>query len=100
MSAAARWSILIGGGAGGAAGPKKSGAAAAKNVFSKIPEKNSFYPQNFLMAFLWFLVIENRKLQQNKYTEKMASAARRQIIGGGASIKKVGGGCAHKLSAA
>jgi len=30
-----------------------------------------------------FFVIYNRKLQQNKYTAKMASAARRQIIGGG-----------------
>jgi len=29
---------------------KKSAAAAAK-LFSKIPEKISFYPQNFLMTF-------------------------------------------------
>jgi len=31
------------------------------------------------------LVID-QKLQQNKYTAKMASTARRQIIGGGAPI--------------
>src|SRR6218665_3391689 len=66
-------------------------ALAAKNFFSKIPEKISFYPQNFLMTFL-----SHRKLQQNKYTTTMASAARRQIIGGGST--KVGGG-AHKLLA-
>src|SRR6218665_432203 len=34
-----------------------------------------------------FLVID-RKLQQNKYTAKMASLARRQIIGGSAPINK------------
>ena len=39
----------------GAAGPKKSAAFAvrlsrSKNVFSKIHEKISFYPQNFLMT--------------------------------------------------
>jgi len=49
------------------------------------------------------MFFSHRKLQQNKYTATMASAALRlrQIIGvgGGAPIKKVGGG-AHKLSAA
>src|SRR6218665_1003417 len=47
-----------------------------------------------------FLVID-RKLQQNKYTAKMASAARRQIIGGAAIRRstKVGGGGDNKLFA-
>src|SRR6218665_2211841 len=40
----------------GGAGPKKSAAFAArlsrsKSAFSKIHEKISFYPQNFLMTF-------------------------------------------------
>src|SRR6218665_2309730 len=51
--------------------------------FSKIPEKISFYPQNFLMTFF-----SHRKLQQNKYTATMASLARQQIIGGGAPINQ------------
>jgi len=46
-----------------------------KNVFSKILDKVSFYPQHFLMTFF-----SHRKLQQNKYTATMA-LARRQIIG-------------------
>jgi len=49
-----------------------------KDVFSKIPDKISFCPPNFLMTFF-----SHRKLQQNKYTATMTSAARRQIIGGG-----------------
>src|SRR6218665_2731963 len=64
--------------------PKKSAAAARrwwpKSFFQKIPEKISFYPQNSLMTFLI-----QRNLQQNKYTATMASAARRQIIGGRAA---------------
>ena len=75
MSAAARRSILV-------------GSVGGQNFFPKIPEK--------------FLVVE-RKFQENKYTLKMASAARRQIIGGGGAPinkrTKVGGG-ANKLSAA
>src|SRR6218665_687550 len=53
------------------------------NLFSKIPEQISFYPKHFLRTFF-----SNQKLQQNKYTATMASAARRQIIGGGAPINK------------
>jgi len=37
-----------------APGPKKSAAARrwrTKNAFSKIPEKISFYPENFLITF-------------------------------------------------
>src|SRR6218665_2370109 len=54
--APARRSILVGG-----AGPKKSAAARRgrpKGYFSKIPEKISFYPQKFLMAFFvcWGLI--------------------------------------------
>jgi len=71
-----------------------------KNVFSKIPETISFYPQHFLMTFL---VIENcNKIS----THNNALAARRQIIRcGGTPINKnrstkVGGGGAHKLAAA
>src|SRR6218665_1070399 len=66
-----------------AAGPKdrRSGGGGA----AKVPEKMSFYPQNFLISFS--LVID-RKLGQNKYTPKMASAARREIIGGGGPINK------------
>src|SRR6218665_553653 len=80
----------------------RHGAAFAnkKIVSSKIPDKNSFYLQIFLMTFF-----SHRKLQQSKYTAKMASAARRQIIGsGGAPINKswrrrqqiVGGGGAAR----
>ena len=57
-------------------------------IVSKVPEKVSIYPKNFLMTFC-FLVID-QKLQQNKYTTKMASAVtksrrrrRQQILGGG-----------------
>jgi len=40
--------------------PKIGGVGGQKMFFSKIPEKISFYPQNFLMAFF-----SHRKLQQN-----------------------------------
>ena len=96
VSAAARRSILVG--CGGA-------VLAPKNVFSKDSRKTSFYPQKFLMTFF-----NHQKLQQNKCTVTMASAARRQIISGGAPVNKsrrrcpqiVGGatrpaqGCGHK----
>ena len=53
VSAAARRSISVGGGA--PLVQKKSAAAARrgrpKTVFSKIHEKISFYPQNFLRNF-------------------------------------------------
>src|SRR6218665_422793 len=64
------------------------------NVFQRFPKKfrSILKPQNFLMTFF-----RHRKLQQNKYTTKMASAARRQIIGGGAPINKSRRGGAHKL---
>ena len=49
-----------------AAGPKKSAAArAAKNIFSKFPDKISFYPQHFLMTFF----------KQNNYEATMATIA-------------------------
>jgi len=70
VSAAARRSILVGSGC----------APPVKKIFSKVHEKMSFYPKKIVDDL--FLVI-NRKLQQNKYTAKMASAAHRQIIGGG-----------------
>ena len=62
----------------------------AKKNF-KGSRKMSFYTQHFLM-------------QQNKYTAKMASAARRQVISGGAPVNKsrqrpqriVGGGGAPR----
>jgi len=81
VSVAARRSILVG-------GPKKVGGAAraAKRIFSKIPEKISFYPQNFLMTF--FIFFSQRKLQKNNYAAMMASAVRRKIIGGSAAINK------------
>src|SRR6218665_3498345 len=55
VSAAARRSISVGGG-GAPPGPKKTGGGGgrrggAKKVFSKIQEKLSFYPQNFLRNF-------------------------------------------------
>jgi len=78
VSAAAHRSILVGG--GGAQPIPKRLLAAAKKIFSKVPENFCFYPQHFWMTL--FLVID-RKLQQNKYTSKMASATRRQLIGGG-----------------
>src|SRR6218665_3490702 len=64
------------------------------NVVQRFPKKfrSILKPQNFLMTFF-----RQRKLQQNKYTTKMASAARRQIIGGGAPINKSRRGGAHKL---
>jgi len=46
-----------------------------------------------------FLVIENRKLQQNNYAVTMALATRRHIIGGGGAPINKGGG-AHKLATA
>ena len=55
VSAAARRSVLVGGGAPSV--PKKSAAAAARrgvrgqHFLSKVPEKISFYPKNFLMIF-------------------------------------------------
>ena len=60
--------------------------AARRSIFSKIPEQISFYPQNFLNFLMTFF--SRRKLQQNKSTATMASAARRQIIGGGVPINK------------
>jgi len=71
VSTAARRSILAG---GGAPPVPKNLRRRPKNIFQKIHEK--------------FPSIINRKLQQNKYTAKMASAARRQIIGDGAPINK------------
>src|SRR6218665_212246 len=79
---ARRRSQKVGVGTGGA-------VLGAQNCFSKISEKISFYPQNFLMTL--FSHGKYRKLQQNKYIAKIASAARRQIIGcscGGAPINK------------
>src|SRR6218665_1924987 len=70
-----------------AAGPKQSAAArAARPInFFKGPRQNLVLSSTF--SYDLFLVID-RKLQQNKYTAKMTSAARRQIIGGGAPINK------------
>ena len=65
-------------------GRPRRGAGGQKS-FSKIPEKISFYPKNFLMTYF-----SHVKLQQIKYTATMASAARRST--------KIGGGDAHKLS--
>src|SRR6218665_440452 len=48
VSPAARRSILVGGGAQTV--PKNWRRWQSKKVFSKIPEKTSFYPQNFLMT--------------------------------------------------
>src|SRR6218665_502716 len=77
VSAAVRRSILVGG------GPKirrRFGAAlVAKSVF-KDPRKN--------LEISFYLVID-RKLPENKYTGKLSSAVRRQIIsGGGAPMNK------------
>src|SRR6218665_3411218 len=58
----------------------------SNEFFSKIPERISFYPQNFLMTFS-----SHRKLQQNNYAAAMASARR---------TTEVGDSGAHKLSAA
>src|SRR6218665_531503 len=77
-----------------------------EKIFSKIPEKISFYPENFMMTFF-----SHRRLQQNKYTATMTSTARRQIIGhgGGTPVNRcrrlrrlqiVGGGCAAQGSIA
>src|SRR6218665_3534919 len=61
VSAAARRSILV---------PKNRGRRGRpKEFFSKIPERMSFHPQNFLMTFF-----SRRKLQQNNYAATMASA--------------------------
>jgi len=59
VSAATRRSILVGG-----------AALAAKKYFLKIPDKISFYPQNFLMTSF-----SHQKLQQNKNTANMGSAS-------------------------
>src|SRR6218665_239881 len=62
-----------------------------QKIFSGGPEKISFYPHNFLMTFFSNLP---KICPQN--TAKMASAVRRQIMGGGsAAIKKVGGSGAN-----
>src|SRR6218665_1439310 len=62
-----------------------------QKIFSEGAEKISFYPHNFLMTFF-----SNLPKICPKNTAKMASAARRQIMGGGsASIKKVGGSGAN-----
>src|SRR6218665_3197484 len=54
------WSVLVrGGGAQVNFGPQPKKSAVAKQIFSKVPEKISFYPQNFLMTFL----VIDRKLQ-------------------------------------
>ena len=71
-----RRSLKVGGG---------GAVLAANNFLSKISEKISFYPQNFLMTFFSFLFFSHRKLLQNNCT---ASAACRQIIGGGTPINK------------
>src|SRR6218665_1269063 len=76
VSAGTRRSILVG---GGAAGPKKLAAAAKKCFFSKIPEKISIYPQNFLMTFL---IIENcnkistQQQWHRRRADKLTAAAR------------------------
>jgi len=59
MSALARRSILVGGGAPPVQDNRRRRAWAA-NIFSKIPEKTSFYLQNFLITFFG-----HRKMQQN-----------------------------------
>src|SRR6218665_4019659 len=67
---------------------RRRGAGGQKSVF-KIPEKISFHPKNFLMAFL-----RNRKMQQTWHRQgaiKFSAAVHRS--------PKVDGG-AHKLTAA
>src|SRR6218665_1687257 len=95
VSAAARRSILVGGGAPPAQKIGVGGGAGGQKIFFKDSRKISLYPQNFLITFL-----VNRKLQENNYAATISSAARRQIIGGGAPINKSRRGGAHKLSAA
>jgi len=95
VSAAGRRSILVGGGAPPVKKEISFDAGAArrwrpKHFFERFPKQFSFYPNNFLMTL--FLVIDDRKLQQNRYTAKAAAAAARR------STKVVGG--ANKLSAA
>ena len=71
VSAASLRSILVSGG----------GAALVVNIFFKDSRKNfkiSFSPQNFLVTFL----VIDPKLNENKYTAKMPSTARQQIVGG------------------
>jgi len=76
--------ILVGGGALPVKKNPLRSAGGQKFVQRFLRNFNiSFYPQNFLMTFF-----SHRKLQQNNYAATMASAARRQIIGGGAPINK------------
>src|SRR6218665_4188814 len=85
VSAAMRRSILVGGGSPPV--PKKS--AAARRWRSKISFKDS--RKNFVLSSKFLMTFFNhRKLQPNKYTATatMASAARRQIIRGGAPLNK------------
>jgi len=70
---------------GGGAPPVPKNRRWRPRIFSKDSRTISFYPQHFLMTFLF----SHRKLQQNKYTATMASATRRQIIGDGAPINKL-----------
>src|SRR6218665_4197487 len=71
----------------GAPRSQQFGGGGSAKLFSKISEKISFYPQNIVTTFF-----SHQKLQQNKYIATMASAARRQIIGGGALIPQIVGG--------
>src|SRR6218665_2613251 len=61
-------------------GPRSSGDRGYQTAKQ---ESLTITALNFLMTFF-----SHRKLQNNKYTAKMASAARRQIIGGSAPINK------------
>src|SRR6218665_3471309 len=75
-STAAHQSILVGGG-----GPQKS-AAARRGVYAPKLFLKDFRTNVLLSSTFFDDFFSHRKLQANKYTAKMASAARRQIIGG------------------
>jgi len=67
-----------------------------KNVYSKVPEKISFYPQNFLVTFL---VIENcNKISTQQQWNRLSADTLSAAAASRRSIKV--GGDAHKLSAA
>jgi len=80
VSAAARRSILVGCGSAPPVQKFGVGGCAARR----------WRPKNVFQRFLKKFRSKIAKLPNNKYTAKMASAARRQIIGGGdAPINKI-----------
>ena len=79
---------------GGGVGASKI-SAAAKTFSQKIPEKISFYPQNFLMTFFG----HRSKIETKNYTAEWHRRCADKLLAAARRSTKVGGD-AHKLSAA